>query len=455
MSLLTTIIAFLVAIGVLVTVHEFGHYWVARKLGVKVLRFSVGFGKPLWTRVSGADQTEYVLSALPLGGYVKMLDEREGEVLPEEAHRAFNRQTVWVRMAIVVAGPVFNFLFAIILYALTFMMGVDAMHPYVQAVKDSPAAAAGFQPGDLVTSVNTTAVASWEDLSMLLLEDYLKSPHLTVGVQTQQGDVTQRQLDLSQTALLKEEGADFLDKAGLRLWADGYTVSITQVLPDSPAARAGLQAQDKVLAVGGKPPADAQAFVGYIQQHLQQPVELQLERGGNSVTVSVLPVAKLVNGKSVGSIGAGIGQYLPPAAREKLFYTHRENPVDALVEGASKTWQMSAMTLKLMGRMLDGEVALKNISGPVTIAQIAGETASIGLTYFLGFLAVVSISLGVLNLLPVPMLDGGHLLYYIIELVKGSPVSERVEAVGFRIGTAIIACLMMLALYNDFMRLMN
>ena len=457
MSLLIIIPAFLVTIGILVTVHEFGHYWVARRLGVKVLRFSIGFGKPLWKRVSkDADRVEYVVAALPLGGYVKMLDERECEAgceIPEhELPRAFNRQVLWKRAAIVFAGPLANFLLAIAVYALTFVLSVDTFRPVVEVRADTPASIAGFQTGDTLTAINGEPVASWDDLHMLLVEDYLKSPRLEVSVTTREGNNAHRVLDLGDKPMFKDE-SDFLNKAGLSLWTRG--TGISGVLTGSAAERAGLQAGDKVLSVAGTSPQSVHEFIQIIQKHAGQTLSLQVRRGDNDVSLNVTPQSKELDGKTVGSLGANVGAYMTDAARAELAFTQRYGVFEALWRGVVKTKQMSVVTLKLMGRMLTGEVALKNVSGPVTIAQFAGASASIGLGAFLGFLAIVSISLGVLNLLPVPMLDGGHLMYYLIELVKGSPVSAEVEAVGFRIGMALIGCLMVLALYNDFMRLMN
>lgn len=462
MSLLIIIPAFLVTIGVLVTVHEFGHFWVARKLGVKVLRFSVGFGQPLWKKVSkDADRIEYVVAALPLGGYVKMLDEREceaGESIPEaDLPRAFNRQPVWKRAAIVAAGPIANFLLAIFIYALTFMIGVDAMRPVVDVTANTPAAQAGFQTGDQLISINDQPVESWEDARMLLVEEYLKSTRIQFAVKTRDNVNALRTVELGDKPMFKDE-TDFLDKVGLSLWVRG--VGIAQVLPNTPAERAGLQGQDRILLVDGKPLDNAQQFIQYVQAHNSQAVELQIMRGDNEasakqLTISVTPESKQLEGKTVGSIGAAVGQYMTSEMRNQLVFTQRYAPHEALWHGVVKTKQMSLVTLKLMGRMLTGDVSIKNISGPVTIAQFAGETASIGLITFLGFLAIVSVSLGVLNLLPIPMLDGGHLLYYLIEVVKGSPVSEQFEAVGLKIGMAFIGALMVLALYNDLMRLMN
>lgn len=454
-NLLIILPAFLLTIGILVTVHEFGHFWVARRLGVKVLRFSVGFGKPLWTYVSPKDQTEYVLAALPLGGYVKMLDEREGKVAPEELDRAFNRQTVWTRIAVVAAGPVANFILAILIYFLVFSVtGNPAMHPLVKPLADTPAAVAGFQPGDKIIQINEQPVTTFEETAMTLVEEYLVTKTIQVQVETQQGNFVQRSLDLSQTPLFKEE-TDVLSKVGLEPWAPKLDLMLGQILANSPAEQAGLQPKDKVLAVDGTKPETAEAFVKYIQQHANQPITLQVERSSGVSELIVTPALKEKDGKQVGQIGAGVGERVPPELLSSLQFIQRLGLVDAVTKSIEKTWQMSLVTLKLMGRMLTGEVSLKNISGPVTIAKYSGETAAAGLPYYLGFLAVVSISLGVLNLLPIPMLDGGHLLYYVIEIVKGSPVSPQVEEYGLRFGMAVVGCIMVLAVYNDIMRLIN
>ena len=454
-NLLIILPAFLLTIGILVTVHEFGHFWVARRLGVKVLRFSVGFGKPLWTYVSPKDQTEYAIAALPLGGYVKMLDEREGEVPTEELHRAFNRQTVWVRMAVVVAGPLANFMLAVLIYFFVFgVTGNPAMYPLVKPLPNTPAALAGFQPGDKITQINEQPVTTFEEAAMTLVEEFLHSKTLRIQVDTQAGSPAERSLDLNNVALFKEEN-DVLSKIGLEPWSPKLDIMLGQIVADSPAEKAGLQPKDKILAVDGTKPESAEAFVKYIQQHANTPITLQVERASGVTDITVTPALKEKEGKQVGQVGAGVGEVVPSEILPTLQFKQRLGLFDSVTKSIQKTWQMSIVTLKLMGRMLTGEVSLKNISGPVTIAKYSGETASAGLPYYLGFLAVVSISLGVLNLLPIPMLDGGHLLYYVIEIVKGSPVSPRVEEYGLRFGMAVVGCIMVLAVYNDIMRLIN
>lgn len=455
MSLLIIIPAFLVTIGVLVTVHEFGHFWVARKLGIKVLRFSVGFGKPLFKRVSkDSDQIEYVVSALPLGGYVKMLDERECEegctIDPAELPRAFNRQTVWKRAAIVLAGPVANFLLAIFIYALVAMLGQDVRYAYIEPLANTPASVAGFQSGDLITSINENSITSMDEVPLRLMDEYLQDPaHINLRVKTQEGDTLQRTLNLADISLLKGK-TDILEKIGMDIWYPPYDLIVAEVMPNSAAQQAGLLKGDKVISADNQAAKNVDKFIQYIKEHANKPVELKVERNGTIALVNVTPRQIDAN-----KVQIGVAFKAPTELRDKLFFKQSFGPIEAFYRGIDKTWRTSTLSLKLLGRMVLGEVSINNISGPVTIAQFAGETAAMGLVTFLSFLAFVSVSLGVLNLLPIPMLDGGHLLYYLIEVIKGSPVSATVEAVGLKIGMAFIAGLMMLALYNDLMRLMN
>lgn len=455
MSLLIIIPAFLVTIGVLVTVHEFGHFWVARKLGVKVLRFSVGFGKPLLKRVSkDADKIEYVVSALPFGGYVKMLDERECEegctIDPIDLPRAFNRQPVWKRAAIVLAGPVANFILAILIYALVAMLGQDVRYAYIEVLPDTPAANAGFQSGDLITAINDNVVTSMDEVPLRLMDEYLQDPaHINVSVKTQEGDNLQHSLNLADTSLLKGK-VDILEKIGMDIWYPPYDLVVADIASNSAAQQAGLLKGDKVISFDNQSANNIDKFIQYIKSHANSPVALKVERNGSTSIINVTP-RRIDENK----VQIGVAFKAPVELKDKLFFKQSFGPVDALYRGIDKTWRTSALSLKLLGRMILGEVSINNISGPVTIAQFAGETAAMGLVTFLTFLAFVSVSLGVLNLLPIPMLDGGHLLYYLIEVVKGSPVSADVEAVGLKIGMAFIAGLMMLALYNDLMRLMN
>lgn len=455
MDLLIIIPAFLVTIGILVTFHELGHYWVARKLGVKVLRFSIGMGKPFWsTRGKDADHIEYALAPFPIGGYVQMLDERESKVDPSEVHRAFNRQPVWKRFAIVAAGPIANFILALVLYALMFGIGVPAYPALVKPLMDSPAAVAGFQAGDKITSINDQPVVSLQDARQMLLEQYLVSPVVPVEVQTQQGQYLTRSLDLSQVAMLEDE-RDYFQKAGLRIWAPQLSVYAAGILPASPAELAGVKTDDKLLAINNTKIETNEDVSRLVRQSDGKALTLKVERNAHVLNLSITPQWREVNGQQILIMGINLAERSPPEVMESLQFTQSYGVWAAIERGAEETRQLTVMSLKLMGRLVTGEVSLANISGPVTIAKFSGEAAKSGLIAFIGFLAIISISLGILNLLPIPMLDGGHLLFYIIEMIKGSPVSQRVEELGMRVGLTAIGSLMVLALYNDLMRLIR
>jgi len=451
--MLFAIAAFVLALGVLITVHEFGHYWVARRAGVKVLRFSIGFGRPLWTHRFGPDRTEFVLAAVPLGGYVKMLDEREGPVPTGELQRAFNRKPVGQRMAVVIAGPAFNFLFAILAYWALFVYGVPGVKPMLDVpVATGLAAQSGIEAGDLLLSVDGKPTPTWDRAILALLDGALDRKRLRLEVQDATGDQRVVHLDLTEAEGLLERG-DLLEHLGLRPWRPPLPPVIDEVIEAGAAARAGMQAGDRILRADGEPMTDWDTWVGYVQARPDQTIRVEIERGEVTMELSVRPERAEDATGAVGRIGAYVR--VPPAVGEELRTETRYGPLVALQQGAIKTWDMSALTLRTLWKMLLGDASLDNISGPISIAQYAGHTASIGLGTFLNFLAIVSISLGVLNLLPVPILDGGHLMYYLIEFVKGSPVSERTEMFGQRIGIALLFALMSLALFNDFTRLLG
>jgi len=451
-SALHFLVALIVTLGVLITVHEFGHFWVARRLGVKVLRFSIGFGSPLWLHRSRVDGTEFAITAIPLGGYVRMLDEREGPVAAAELPRAFNRQPVGKRIAIVAAGPLFNLLFAVLAYSLLFMTGVSGIRPLLDApLPDSAAAHAGFESGDLITAVAGQPTPTLQAVSMALLEQSLEQERIPVQVQDEIGQLRLRILDLHQQKPVTGDG-DVLGQFGLAPWPVPATVG--QVLEGKPGQRAGFLPGDRILSIDGHAIKDWQQLVNYVEARPGQTLTVTIERGGHAQTLQVIPEA--AEDSTKGKVGKiGIGGQVPEDVFARLQVVVRYGPFRAITEGIAKTWDTSWFMLRMLGRMLIGKVSLSNISGPITIAKFAGQAASVGLAAFLSFLALISISLGVINLLPVPILDGGHLLYYLIELIKGSPLSDVAQEMGQRLGLALLVMLMGLALFNDLSRLLG
>lgn len=451
MNLLDYVLPFVVALGVLIIVHEFGHYIVARLCGVKVLRFSLGFGKVLFMRRLGTDQTEWALSVFPLGGYVKMLDEREAPVPAEELHRAFNRQSVWRRIAIVAAGPLANFVLAIALYWGLYSSGVEELRARIGAPPaQSQAALAGFQEGELVRSVNGDAVQTWTDFRWHLLNDALDRRSVTIETINGQSEIVFRKLDLSGIDVDQTQN-DAASQLGLRLYRPKLPAVLGQLSADGSAAAAGLQAGDRVVRIGEKPVDTWSDLVASVRDAAGQTLEVEVLRGSDTLVVQLVPKAFEENGRTIGRIGVAMAD--ADGQRDLMFVTVRYGVLDALTKGISQTWDTATMSLSVLGRMIVGEVSVKNLSGPVTIADFAGQSARMGWAHYIKFLALISISLGVLNLLPVPVLDGGHLLYYVIEIIKGGPVSERVMEIGQQIGMALLAALMAFAFYNDINRL--
>ena len=453
MQILVSILAYIVAVGILVIAHEFGHFIVARGLGIKVLRFSVGFGKPLWTWHRKGDETEYVLSALPLGGYVKMADEREGEVAEKDLPRAFNRKSIPRRAAVVLAGPFFNFLFAILAYWIIFMHGVPGLRSVVGYVMPgTPAAEAGLQPGDTIQSVGTRDTPTWDDVQVELFRQVLGSPEIPMQVRTAGGEVKDLALPVRDPSALTAPD-QMLVGLGLSVLPPLEPV-LDQVAPTDTAAQAGLKRGDRVLSVDDKAIAHWQDLVAILRASGGKTLHLVIQRGGQSQNVTLKVGISTENGVSIGHIGAG------PVAPSKDYFDglsieQRYNPLAALGQGFKRTADMSWLTLLAGWNMLTGNVSLKSLSGPIDIAQYAGYAAQSGVSTFLEFLAFVSISLGVLNLLPIPVLDGGHLLYFAAEAVKGSPLSERVEALGQRVGLALLLLLMGFAVCNDLIRVFS
>jgi regulator of sigma E protease len=449
MSLLHTILWFLVAIGILVVVHEFGHYLAARWAGVKVLRFSVGFGKPIVSRRFGPDQTEWTLSALPFGGYVKMLDEREGEVPAAEAHRSFNRATVWRRIGIVIAGPAANFLLAIVFYWALLLHGLPALKPIIgEPPAGTPAAQAGLVAGDEIRRVNGADTQSFQDLRLTLLRAGVAADVITLDL----ADGRSVRLDVQpmQTENLEQ---DILRPLGIVRYDPVIAPVIGKLLPDGAAARAGFQPGDRLLSANGEAVENWQDWVQVVRQHPAKPLRIEYERQGQRGELTVVPDAVDEAGQRVGKIGAG--PQVDESVMAMLMTEVRYGPVEALWQGAVRTWDMSVFTLEMMGRMVLGQVSWKNLSGPLTIADYAGQSATLGWISFVGFLALVSVSLGVLNLLPIPLLDGGHLMYYVAEVMTGRPVSERTMEIGGRIGMTLLLLLMSFALFNDLQRLIG
>ena len=456
LSVIYSVLSFIVAIGVLVTIHEFGHFWVARKMGVKVLRFSVGFGKPLWTIKAGADQTEYVVASIPLGGYVKMLDEREAEVAEADLDRAFNRKNVWKRFAIVAAGPMFNFIFAIVAYTLIYLVGIDGIKPVIGEVSvPSPAHSAGVRLQDTILSINGIETPSWEKARFTLLEESVDRGKITLVVQGLDKQISDKSLDISGLRLLQDEQIDLMGELGLSMWRPDIAPLIAEVIPGGAAQASGLLAEDQIVSINGEMVINARHWVDIIRANPGNNLSLVVLRDKQKVTLQLRPDKREENGVSYGFIGVKNRVDIPIEIRRQMEVTERYGPIGALTAAVDKTWRMSWLTLKVLGKLVVGEASVKNLSGPITIARYAGISAQIGLMQFVGFLAIISISLGVLNLLPIPILDGGHLFYYLIEMIKGSPVSEMTELVGQKIGLALLLGLMSIAIYNDLIRLVE
>jgi len=447
---LTSAAAFIFALAVLIAFHEFGHYWVARRCGVKVLRFSIGFGRPLWMKRYGADQTEYMIAAIPLGGYVKMLDEREGEVAEHEAHRAFNRQSVQKRIAIVAAGPVFNLIFAIFAYTVMYVIGVPGVTPLIGEVKDASIAYnAGIRAYDEIVTVDGEKTPTWASARMAMLQSALQNTEITLEVSSQHS--TPRQIVLPVTSISTEDKqARMLEALGIQAFWPDIPAVIGQLSGGGAAERDGFKAGDKILAVDNSPIKDWEDWVKVVRASPEKLLHVEIERGGERMQLELTPETVKTDNEVIGRIGA-----LPqPVEYPKELQTQQKYSVPtALYTGIVKTWQMSILTLKMIGKMIVGEVSVKNLSGPITIATYAGYSASEGLPTFLSFLAIVSISLGVLNFLPIPLLDGGHLLFYAIEVVKGRSLSDEVQAKMQHVGIVMLGLLMVLAFYNDIQRL--
>ena len=452
MSITYTIIAFIIALGVLITFHEFGHYLVARWSGVKVLRFCIGFGQPIFRKRLGKDQTEWVVAAIPLGGYVKMLDENEGQVPHEDLPRAFNRQPVGRRFAIVAAGPIANFLLAIVLYWWLFILGVNGMKPVLGPVEPgSPAAQAKFEIGETIVSIENEPVASWQDARWALLRHAIdRSANIKVQTVDKSGAIHWRQLNLSQIDP-NELSENFPGIIGFASYQPRIDPVVGQVIAGGVADRAGLSVNDEIIAVNAMETQSWADLVQHIRANPGRLLTLEILRNDRLIELTITPESASENGKQVGKIG--IAPVVHQGEFDELLVTVSYPPGQAWGKAMEKTWETIILTLQMLGKMITGDVSWKNISGPISIADHAGQSAQMGLVSYLAFLALISVSIGVLNLLPIPILDGGHLMFYLIEIVKGSPISDGAILIGQKIGLAMLLTLMLFAIYNDISRL--
>ncbi|MBX3663938.1 MAG: RIP metalloprotease RseP [Burkholderiales bacterium] len=449
-----TVIAFVVALSLLVVVHEFGHYWVARRCGVKVLRFSVGFGKPLWSRIMGSDGTEWVVAAIPLGGYVKMLDEREGDVPANERHRAFNRKSVWQRFAIVLAGPAANFAAAVALYWALFVYGIPGLIPVVAPPPAGTVAAqAGFAGGETIIAVDGARVKTWQDFRWVMLQKALDREAVAIELQEVQGGAVVRRLGFDSLAASDIEG-DVLGALGLSRQRLVLPPVIGEVARDGAAAKAGLRGGDRIISINGERHETWDAVVQVVRASAGRSLQFRIQRGDVDLPpLVVTPDLIEEGGVRFGRIGAS--PRMDPELMKGMIADVSYGPIESVWKAVVKTWETALFSLRMLGKMVTGEVSVKNLSGPITIADYAGQSAQNGWISYLLFLALISISLGVLNLLPIPLLDGGHLMYYSAEILTGKPVPDKVMEVGQQIGMTLLFALMAFALYNDINRLIG
>src|SRR5690349_7389609 len=444
MEVLQKLLWFVVVISVLVAAHEFGHFIAARKLGFKVLRFSIGFGRPLLSWRGGPpDHIQYWISTIPLGGYVKMLDEHEGPVVSEERHRAFHQRPVWQRVAVLLAGPGFNFLFAILAYWLLFVTGVQAPKPLIASVDvDSVAAHAGLEAGDEIQAIGGQPVATMDDAALGILREIVGDGRVDLNVRGRTGDVREVELDVRGRAAELTEPSALFERLGIR---PGIPSLVGNVEPGSPAEQAGIRPGDLFVRVNGQPVSGWGEWVDYLRKRPGETIEIALLRGDRELSVNATLGAVVDNGQSVGRIGV---------QRTEYEVSQRYGVLESLPRGVAKTWEVSVFTVSMVAHMITGDVSLKNVSGPLAIADVAGDSARLGFSYFVNLLAMLSISLGILNLLPIPMLDGGNIVFNLAEGIKGAPLSERAMLLGQQLGLFLIIALAGFAFYNDIVRML-
>jgi len=446
---LTSLVAFIVAISILVAVHEYGHYIVGRWSGMKVLRFSIGFGKPIWTWVRGKDRTEYCISAIPLGGYVRFLDGREGPVDPEDEGRAFNHRPIPLRIAVLLAGPLFNFLFAILAYWALFIGGIPTLQPAVgNVMPDSYAARAGLEFGDKIVAVGDVDTADWESTMVNIFDQMVASGRVPLTLENENGRQRRTTISVGDDAARLTEPNMLFDGLGFEPWQPPAIIG--ELIADGAAAAAGMAIGDRITVVDGEPIKNYGDLVGVVSTRAGKALVVEYDRYGQSHAIDVVIGEQEIDGETRGLLGvrasSDIGAYN---------YLRKFGPVESINQAAQRTWTSTLFTLRMLGRMVTGDVSIKNISGPINIAQFAGDSAQRGLPEFLAFLALVSISLGVLNLLPVPVLDGGQIVYQSIEALKGSPLSEKSQFIGQQFGILALILLMSFAFYNDIARILG
>ena len=454
MDFIWTIAGFIVAVSLLVTIHEFGHYWVARKLGFKVLRFSVGFGTPLWKKTAGADRTEYVFAMWPLGGYVKLLDEREGPVPTADLARSFTRKKPWERILVLLAGAAFNIIFAIVVLAsMLWVSGSPEVRPVVgRVVADSVAAQAGLQSDDVIVAVEGKSVSNQTDVLFGLIEGMSEADPIDLQVRRGESELRDLQLRIDDPEVRRAltEPSALLPGIGMRFWSPPMPAVIGKADVGGPADAAGLLAGDRIVSVDGVEITDFPMLVEAISVRPNREIAVTYERAGVQGNTMVTTTADLVEGREVGRIR--IQTPPPPPWPTSMIEVVRFGPIEAVGEASVRAWDMTALQAKMFWRMIFGQVSLKNLSGPISIAEYAGDSARSGIAEFLGFLVVISLSLGFLNLLPIPILDGGQIVYQLAEWVRGSPLSDRLQAIGQQVGVALLVTLMGVALFNDFAR---